>query len=69
MNQACDIERSPWSEGTGCNSDGLHELTNVYRPANATLKGTAAGGATVGGIIVLSGGTAKPVLIGGAVTL
>ena len=49
VNRTCDIERGPWSEGTGSpgyKSKGLNELTNVYRPANATLKGTAAGGAT-----------------------
>ena len=49
MNQTCDIERSPGSEGTGSpgyNGNGLNELTNVHRPANATLKGSAAGGAT-----------------------
>ena len=49
VNQACDIERSPYSEGTGSpgyNSNGVNELTHIYRSANATLKGSAAGGAT-----------------------
>ena len=49
VNQTGDIKRGLWSEGTGSpghNVKGRNGLTNIPWPANATIDGTTAGGAT-----------------------